>query len=65
MAELANAKPADPDGVNESARRPIAGLPTDVTKDNRRMRAAWGITLAVLISVPFWAVIAVALYLLL
>jgi len=63
--ELAGAEPVKPGVVNETVQRPITAIDTDLTKDDKRLQAVRGIAFGVLMSVPFWVMIAVVLYLLL
>ncbi|MDB5400545.1 MAG: hypothetical protein JWQ55_2563 [Rhodopila sp.] len=63
--QLAEAALIDPRLVHEAAARPPATYDSNATQDDDRTTAGQGIAVAMLISVPFWALIAFTIYLLL
>jgi hypothetical protein len=62
---LAEADLVDPGMVHGATGRPQPADDNDLTEDDERSTAARGIVTAALISAPFWALFAFALYLLL
>jgi hypothetical protein len=59
------ARLVDPGIVHEPVERPVVVLENKVGADDRRLTAARGVAIGVLIALPFWALIAFTVYLLL
>ena len=57
---LADSKPVDHDVITDAVERPVTGC--KAAKSGRQMTAARGIAIAVLISVPFWMLVALTVY---
>jgi hypothetical protein len=63
--QLAEAALIDPRLVHEAPVRPPATYDSNAAQDDDRTTPGQGIVVAMLISVPFWALIAFTIYLLL
>ena len=63
--QLADAALIDPRTIQQPAGRSVTGYDSEAMPDDGRLTAARGIVTAVLISTPFWALIAFTVYLLL
>jgi hypothetical protein len=62
VTQLADARLGDPRAVYEPAERSVPGFNSVVAEGNRWMTAAQGITVSVLIALPFWSLIAFLVY---
>jgi hypothetical protein len=58
VTQLADARLGDPRAVYEPADHSVSGFDGVVAEGNRWMTAARGITVNVLIALPFWSLIA-------
>jgi hypothetical protein len=63
--QLAEAELTDLATVEDVVRRAAAEFGEDNTGDERQMSAARGIVIAMLISLPFWALVVFTVYMLL
>jgi hypothetical protein len=63
-AQLAEAKPGDPVLFEETVRPPVLSFAGEIADNDRRMLVARGVSIAVLISAPFWMLVGVIIFLL-
>jgi hypothetical protein len=59
---LAEAKPADSQLLEQEVRPSALWFADEIADNDQRMSAARGIIIAVLISIPFWLLVGVAIY---
>ncbi|MEA2776773.1 MAG: hypothetical protein QOF90_2179 [Acetobacteraceae bacterium] len=59
---LAEAKPIDSRLLGQEVRPPALWFADEIADNDQRMSAARGVIIALLISIPFWVLVGVAIY---